>query len=152
MSEIKLRVVEARELQKELFGFRNDKGETVLKGFLAQDLKAITKFKLVQFGKQIQENETAVEEQRKALIEKYGTVQIVDGQEVKAVQQFKKDKKGENTAEYADEFLAFIREFEEVMAAKVTLKVDKLHMSDLDFKTDEVYPFIFEHLVEAETE
>lgn len=149
MSELKLRLIEAKELQKELFGFRDDNGNVVLKGILVQDLKASTKFKLVQLGKKIQEKDETAEEQRKALIEKYGTEKTGDnGQVFKEVVRFKLDKKGKETSEYSEEFLKFVEEYNDLMNTEVTFNVDKLAVSDLDFKTDEIYPYIFEHLVD----
>lgn len=149
MSELKLRLIEAKELQKELFGFRNDSGEVALKGILVQDLKAATKFKLVQLGKKIQEKDEAAEEQRKALIEKYGTEKTGDnGQVFKEVVRLKVDKKGKETSEPTEEFLKFVEEYNELMNTEVVFTVDKLTLADLDFKTDEIYPYVFEHLVD----
>lgn len=148
METVELRLLEARELQKELFGFRDENGTVVLKGMLSQDLKALTKYKLMKFGKSIQENDQAVEEQRKGLVEKYGTEFKKEGGETyKEVVQFKKDKKGNPTGEITEEFNEFAKEYGELLNAKVSFQVDKLTESDLDFKTDEVYPFIFEYLV-----
>lgn len=149
MSTVKLKLLEARELQKELFGFRDEKGEVVLKGILSQDLRAITKFKLVKLGKKIQETDQAVEEQRKELVEKYGTeVKNPNGETYKEVVQFKKDKKGNPTAELTEEFEKFAKEFTELLNAPIEYEIDKLTESDLDFKTDEIYPYIFEYLVD----
>lgn len=149
MSTVKLKLLEARELQKELFGFRDEKGAVVLKGILSQDLRAITKFKLVKLGKKIQETDQAVEEQRKELVEKYGTeVKNPNGETYKEVVQFKKDKKGNPTTELTEEFEKFAKEFTELLNAPIEYEIDKLTESDLDFKTDEIYPYIFEFLLD----
>jgi hypothetical protein len=150
MSKIELTLAQAKELQRELFGFRSETGETVAKGLLAQDLRAITKFKMMQLGKQIQEKDAAAEEQRKALIEKYGTDSTSeDGQTFKTVVRLKKDKEGNDTNEFTEEFINFIKEYEELLLVKTVFEADKLRMTDLEFKTDEVYPFVFEYLVET---
>lgn len=150
MSKIELTLAQAKELQKELFGFRSETGEIITKGLLAQDLRAITKFKLVQLGKQIQEKDAAAEEQRKALIEKYGTESTLeDGQTFKSVIRLKKDGEGIDLNELTEEFTNFIKEYEELLLAKTVFEADKLRMSDLEFKTDEVYPYVFEYLVET---
>lgn len=149
MATLKLKLVEAKELQREIFGFRDENGTVTLKGLLSQDLKAATKFKLVQLGKKIQEKDEAAEEQRKALIEKYGTTTEVEGgQSYKEVVRFKKDKKGNDTQEVTEEYTKFLQEYNELMLTEVSFEVQKLSVSDLDFKTDEVYPFVFEFLVE----
>jgi len=151
MSKIELTLAQAKELLRELFGFRSETGETVAKGLLAQDLRAITKFKLVQLGKQIQEKDATAEEQRKALIEKYGTeVKGEDGQTYITIKRLKKDAEGNDINEFTEEFVNFVKEYEELLLAKTVFEVDKLRMSDLEFKTDEVYPIVFEYLVETE--
>ena len=149
METVKLKLAEAKELQRELFGFKDEAGTTMIKGLLGQDLKASTKFKLVQLGKKIEEKNETAEEQRKALIEKYGTEKKLDGEQIyKEVVQFKTDSEGNPTQELTEEFIKFVQEYNDLMMTEVSFEVNKLSVADLDFKTDEVYPFVFEYLVE----
>jgi hypothetical protein len=149
METVKLKLAEARELQKELFGFKNESGDQTFKGMLNQDLKAATKFKLVQLGKKIQEHDTAAEEQRKALIEKYGTIETnKDGSTFTRVDQFILDDEGNSTGQLTESFIKFVEEYNELLNTEVALEVTKLSIADLDFKSEEVYPFVFEYLVQ----
>lgn len=150
MATVKLKVIQARELQRELYGFADEKGNVVLKGLLAQNISAALKFKLLKLGKQIQSELESVEEQRTDLIKKYGKTVKRDGQEVLEIQQMKLNKKGESTGEVTEEFTKFVEEFNALMNTDTEYLATKLTVEDLDFKTDEVYPLIFDFLVEQE--
>lgn len=148
MTTISLRIIEARELQKELYGATDGKGTLLLKGLLNQNITAALKFKLSKLGKQIQSEFESVEDRKRELITKYGEPVTRDNQEFIEVPQFVKDSEGNLTSETTEQYKQYTKELLELLNSEVEYRAHKVTINDLDFKTDENYPFVYEYLVE----
>lgn len=145
MTKIEIPLGQIRDLILEI------KGNGTTKGLLNQDLKASTKFRLHQLTKKLQEELAGADEQRLALIQKYGTEKTSPTGEVyREVERNIKDKKGKETGELTEEFILFLEEYTELMNTLIETQFQKIKESELEFKTDEVYNNVFEYLVEWE--
>jgi hypothetical protein len=126
-------------------------GSSASKGLMNQDLRASTKFRLHQLTKKLQEALASAEEQRLALIQKYGTEKTSPtGETYKEVVRNVKDKKGKDTEELTEEFILFVEEYTELMNTVIEVDFQKIKESELEFKTDEVYTNVFEYVVSWE--
>jgi hypothetical protein len=145
MTKIELPLGQIRDLILEI------KGTGTSKGLLNQDLKASTKFRLHQLVKKLQEELTGADEQRLALIRKYGTEKTSPtGELYREVVKNVKDKKGKDTEELTEDYLLFLGEYTELMSTPIEIQFHKIKESELEFKTDEMYSSVFEYLVDLE--
>jgi len=143
MAKIEIPLGQVRDLVLEITG------TAVKKGLMNQDLKASTKFRLHQLTKRLQEVVTGAEEQRVALIQKYGTEKTSPTGEIyREVIKTIKDKKGNDTGELTEEYILFLEEYTDLMNTVIEVDFQKIKESELDFKTNEVYNNIFEYLVD----
>lgn len=141
MAKIKLKISEVYQLNQELLGIQNQEtGERVSNGILSAELSLVTKFKLTDLVSNISKYVESVDNLRNGLVEQYGELNQETGQKVLSF--FIKDKDGNEIFNPSME--KFNKEMEDLYVQEVEVDVFDIRIEDLDFKTNEIYPIMFD--------
>lgn len=140
MAKIKITISEIYVLNQELLGVINQStGEKLTNGLMSAELSMVTKFKLNSLLNEISSHVKSVDTVRNEIIDKYGEIDSQTGQKV--VEYYKKNEDGSyditEVGKILDEQMAKLYEQD------VEIDVMDLTISDIDFKTTEVYPVMF---------
>lgn len=136
--KINLKLGDIYQLENELSGNQN-LGQ---KGVLNQNISVLTKFRLSETLKVLQEYKTNVDETRNTLIKKYGK-EDEESKQIK-IEPFKSE------GVLSDEFVSFNQELDLILKEERDVDFFKFDIQDFDFKSEETYPILFKVLSEIE--
>lgn len=149
MEEIQVNYESIKALLNEISGTADDE-KIVFRGFLTQKISNRLKYDLTNYGRELVEILNDHEKSLNEIFEKYGEESEYEGKKVKMIPKFTKDENGNDTEEITENFKNFSREFEEVSSKVYTTKFNKMTKDELDFKSEEYYPLIYQFLVTNE--
>jgi len=138
--KINLKLGDIYQLESELSG-NQQLGQ---KGVLNQNISVLTKFRLSETLKVLQEHKALVDETRNTLIKKYGS----EDEETKQI----KIEPFKSEGVLSDEFVSFNQELDSILKEEREINFFQFKIEDFDFKSEETYPVLFKVLSELEKE